>query len=343
MEGCYNKMIIRARAPVRISFAGGGTDVSPYCEEKGGCVVNAAINKYAYATLTTTKDKVIVESSDFNQTQEFRNITDIYYNGQLDLLKAVIKHYGKENIKLFLRSDTPPRSGLGSSASAFVAAMGVFEHLKNENSMTNYEIAELAYKLEREELKNYGGRQDQYAAVFGGINFMEFKGNDFVKISPLKLSKDVLLELEKNLVLVNIGERRDSGDILIDQTARYEKGKEKVINAMDRSKELAIEVKKALIKGDLNRFGNLLHEAWEEKKKYSKMISNLKIDYLYKIARNAGAIGGKVSGAGGGGHMIFYCKPNTEQLVSKTLEAAGCRVVSFSFDTNGLQSWEIRK
>jgi D-glycero-alpha-D-manno-heptose-7-phosphate kinase len=336
-------MIIRSRSPVRISFAGGGTDVSPYTEDHGGCVINAAINKYAYATLELRDDnKIHFKSSDYNKELTFGSINDMKYDGDLDLFKSVVKHYKKSGINLSLRVEAPPRSGLGSSGSAFASLIGLFNHLKREHALTDYEIAELAYDLERKELKNPGGRQDQYVTVFGGINFIEFKGNDFVRVNPLKLSKNTIYELEKNLVIVNVGIRKQSGDIISDQTKRYKENKEEVIRALQKNKEFAIEMKKALLRNDLNSFGKLLHNAWEEKKKYSSMISNDRIDNFYNKAKAAGAIGGKVSGAGGGGHMLFYCKPNTEITVANVLEKLGAKIVPFTFDFKGLQTWEVQ-
>ena len=337
-------MIIRSRSPVRISFAGGGTDVSPYTEDHGGCVINAAINKYAFATLELRPDnKICFKSADYDKELTFSSIFDMKYDGNLDLFKSVVNHYKKSGINIFLRVEAPPRSGLGSSGSAFASIIGLFNHLRREHALTDYEIAELAYDLERKELKNPGGRQDQYATVFGGINFMEFKGNDFVRVNPLKLKNDTIYELEKNLVIANIGIRKESGDIITDQTKRYKQNKENVVNALKKNKEVAIEMKKALLRDDLNAFGELLHFAWTEKKKYSSMVSNDKIDKIYENARKAGAIGGKVSGAGGGGHMIFYCKPNTEPVVSKVLQKLGASVVPFTFDFKGLQTWEVNE
>jgi len=337
-------MIIQSRAPLRISFAGGGTDISPYCEKYGGCALNATINKYAWATLKLRKDKEIhIESYDFKQNLVFKSIREIRYDGKLDLIKAVVKNmpHIKTGINVFLRCDVIPKSGLGSSAAAFVAMIGAFNYLLGEERLGNYEIAELAYDLERNKLGNKGGRQDQYASVFGGINFIEFEGNDFARVNPIRVLRDHVLELEKNLVLVNIGEREKSGDIILDQVHRF-KDKDMLI-ALKKTKETAIEMKHTLARGDLDHFGNLLHLAWQEKKKFSKMISNEYIDKLYDLALKHGALGGKITGAGGGGHMLFYCRPNHEQMVSQVLRDAGAKAVDFTFDMNGLETWEVNK
>lgn len=334
------KTIIRSRSPVRISFAGGGTDVSPYCEEKEGCVVSTTINKYAYGTLEYEScGKILIKTSD--KELKFENLERMDYDGNLDLIKAVLKH-NKDKLNngasVFLRSDVPQRSGLGSSASAFVALIGLFNH---KGKMTNYEIAEIAYKLEREELKVKGGRQDQYAAVFGGLNFIEFKGGDFVKVSELRIKKDHLLELEKNLILTYVSERNSSGDIISEQTKSYIEKKKETLEGLNTTKELTEKVRDALTTGDLERFGELLNEAWEAKKKFSSMITNSYIDKVYNLARKHGAIGGKISGAGGGGHMFFYCESNKEKIVAERLEEAGVKIIDFSFDVGGLQTWEV--
>jgi len=335
-------MDIRSRAPVRLSFAGGGTDVSPYCEEHGGCVVSATLSKYAWGSLSLRRDKSILLDDIRFGSLKLNSLRDIRYDGNLDLLKAVLNHFKPESgVGLFLRNDVQPRSGLGSSASAFLSIIGLFNHLKGEMKLTDYEIAELAYDLERNELGNRGGRQDQYASVFGGLNYIEFKGDDFVRVNPIRIKKDYILELEKNLILVYAMDRSVSGDVIDDQTKSYVKNKRDVVEALHQSKALAMEVNYALRKGDFNRFGELLHEGWEAKKKFSPLISNSHIDRLYEIARKNGAMGGKITGAGGGGHMFFYCEPNKEDHVAQKLSEAGARVVNFSFDFEGLQSWEI--
>ncbi len=335
-------MIVHSRAPVRISFGGGGTDVSPYTEEHGGCVVSAAINKYAWGSLELTLSPEITLYDSHYQRVMFKSLGDIRYGTRQDLLSAVVKsmHGGRRGLSMRLRGDVPPRSGLGSSASAFVSLIGLFNHMRRESRMTDYEIAELAFRLEREELGNKGGRQDQYASVFGGLNYIEFRGEDFVRVNPVRMKRDRLLELEKNLILVHVMERKKSGDIISDQVRGYVTGRAGVVDALHRVKALAEETHRALLKGDLDRFGLLLHEGWTQKKKFSPMISNTRIDRIYSKARSHGALGGKIGGAGGGGHMIFYCEPGREEEVAKALSDSGCQVRSFSFDMQGLQTWE---
>ena len=336
-------MIIRSRSPVRISFAGGGTDIAPYCNEKGGCVVSASINQHAFATLVGRDDKEIhIESADFLRNLRFGKTDQLTYNNDLDLFKAVIRQMNTINrgFNLFMRSDVQPKSGLGSSAAAFAAAIGVFNHLRKERKMTHYEVAELAYKLEREELKIAGGKQDQYATVFGGLNFIEF-GDTWVRVNPLRMKKDHVLELEKHLILVFIGERTVEGGVIEDEKRGYMEKNPDVIAALDKTKEIAQEVRYALLKGDLYRFGELMHEAWLMKQKHSPLIATPAINDVYDFARKNGALGGKVTGAGGGGFMIFFCEPNKEHIVKQRLEEKGLRPMPIMFDFDGLQTWEV--
>jgi len=339
-------MIIRSRAPTRISFAGGGTDVPPYCDEKGGCVISAAINRYAYSTLETRNDQEIhIESGDFLKRLKFTKMDDITYNNELDVLKAAVKRMSLEGegLNLFMKTNVPPGSGLGGSASAFVSLIGLFDHLKGKK-MTNYEIANLAHKLEREELKILGGKQDQYAASFGGINFIEFKDGHVI-VNPLKIKDETKFELEKHLLLAYTGDRdvSNSGDIISDQTKSVANNESNVLEAHDKYKELALEVRDVLKSGDLNTFGNLIHKAWEIKKSFSGKITNKRINDLYDFARKNGAIGGKISGAGGGGFMMFFCEPNKEHNLTMKLEEKGFRTMPFAFDFDGLQTWEVTK
>ena len=332
-------MIIRSKAPLRISFAGGGTDVPPYPEEKGGAVLNCTINKYAYASLEPQgEDKTIIESLDFDMVAKYNLDTDLLYNGELDLVKSVIKNMGgKKGHKLFIHCDAPPGSGLGSSSTMTVAMIGAFQRWLNK-PMTDYDIAESAYFIEREDLAISGGYQDQYAATFGGFNFMEFL-KDRVVINPLKIKREILQELEYNLLLCYTGGTRLSANIIDDQTKSFVEKKGDVVYALDTTKRLALELKQSLMHSDLSRFGEILHEGWVVKKQFSTKMTNPTIDKLYEMARENGALGGKLLGAGGGGYLLLYCDFGKKYQVAKMLTKAGGQIVDFSFEPKGLQTW----
>lgn len=336
-------MLIRAKAPLRISFAGGGTDVPPFPEREGGCVLSATINKYAYGTLRPTQDNQIrIESVDFGLALSYELQDQLIYDGKLDLVKAAIKKLEgqqRTGFELFLRSDVPPGSGLGSSSSLMVIVVGLLKGLRNL-PLTDYEIAHLAYVLERKEVGIEGGLQDQYAATFGGCNFIEFQSNQVI-VNPLRLSQDVINELEHNLLLCYTGTTHISDGIIKDQVARYERKEEDNLAGLRRQKALAIELKNLLLRRKLREFGELLHEAWEFKKKMSPRISDARIDEIYSTARRAGAIGGKLSGAGGGGFMVLYCLFEKKHQVAAALRKLGCQISDFSFDFHGLQTWRI--
>ncbi|MBI3032850.1 GHMP kinase [Candidatus Woesearchaeota archaeon] len=345
MSNIFTK-IIRSRAPVRLSFGGGGTDLSPYTEEKGGAVISTTINKYVYGTLIPKQDKSIkIISTDYKKTYTFADINNIEYNGDLDLIKAVIKLMKPDfGFELFLRSDVPPNTGLGSSGSVAVAMIGLFNHLRTKDKLNSYEIAELAFKVENEEIKNKGGRQDQYAAAFGGFNFIEFKGNNFVRVSPVKIPHHSLLELEKHIVLAFVGKRLASGGmqelLMKEQQSHLKEEKQRHLDAI---KQAAYDMYHALMSGKLDEFGRLLAKGWEEKKLLTPQATNSHIDELYDVGIKHGALGAKITGAGSGGCMMFYCKSNTEQIVANKLEEAGAKVVDFSFETSGLQTWELNR
>lgn len=339
--------LFRARAPLRISFAGGGTDVSPYADERGGLVLNATIDKYAYATLRETKNNSItIQSLDYQSIAKFDLDQPMVYDGQLDLVKAAIRRLtGQEKVlpsrgfELLLHTDAPPGSGLGSSSTLVVAIIGVFSKWL-KLPLTSYEIASLAYQIERLDLGIKGGRQDQYAAVFGGVNWIEFHG-DRVIVTPLRITDTILNELQYSLMLFYTGGTRLSAHIIDKQTEGYIHKREDVVEAMDEVKRLAVETKNALLKGDLGSFGGLLHQSWENKKKMADAITNDRIDLIYQEARRLGALGGKISGAGGGGYMFLYCPFNSQTEIAERLEELGALQVSFTFDSMGMQSWEI--
>ncbi|MGQ9494602.1 MAG: GHMP family kinase ATP-binding protein, partial [Anaerolineae bacterium] len=262
-------MIIRSKAPLRISFAGGGTDVEPYLSERGGVVLSTTVDKYAYGSLRFREDRQItVTSLDYDVVAKYKLDEPLIYDGNLDLVKAVIRRLNREDgsqgLDFFLHSDAPPGSGLGSSSAVVVALIGLFKHWLHL-PLTHYEIADLAYHIERVDLSIKGGKQDQYAATFGGFNFIEFY-RDATIVNPLRIPADVLNELHYNLLLCYTGKTRLSARIIDTQVQGYVQRQEAVVQAMDELKRIAIELKNALLQGRLNEFGALLHEGWMNKK-----------------------------------------------------------------------------
>lgn len=334
-------MIIRSKAPLRISFGGGGTDVSPYCDQHGGVVLNSTINKYAYCSiLPNDSDQITVRSIDFDMTVKYNCKDNLVYDGKLDLVKAALKEMNiKQGCEVYLQCDAPAGSGLGTSSTVIVALLAAMAHWKGIK-LDQYALAELAYKVEREDLKIAGGYQDQYAATFGGFNFIEFNGNDVV-VNPLKIKKNIINELQYNLLLCYTGNIHVSANIIKDQVSNYEKKDIEVINAMHEIKALAYAMKKELLKNNLNNFGKLLNYSWESKKKMSNKISNPKIDELYEESLKAGALGGKLIGAGGGGYLLVYCPYNKKHLVAERLESMGGQLTEWDFSLSGVQSWTV--
>jgi D-glycero-alpha-D-manno-heptose-7-phosphate kinase len=333
--------IIRAKAPLRISFGGGGTDVSPYPEERGGVVLNATIDKYAYCSLEAKEDDLVsVESLDYDLMAKYSVNGELEYDGKLDLVKAAIKVMGiKNGAHFFLHSDMPPGSGLGASSTITVALVGTLGYWL-KISLSDYDIAELAYRIEREEAGIKGGKQDQYAASFGGFNFIEFQGGKTI-VNPLRIKKEVLNELEYRLLLCYTGKTRLSAGIIDDQVGGYLKRKKDVVRALDETKDLAISMKNALLLGQIDEFGSLLHQAWQCKKRFSKKITDLGIEQLYDAAKQNGALGGKLLGAGGGGYLLLLCQFNKWHIVAQKLEELGGKVAHFAFEFNGLQTWTV--
>jgi D-glycero-alpha-D-manno-heptose-7-phosphate kinase len=337
--------MIRARSPLRLSFAGGGTDVSPYPEEKGGCILNTTISLYVYGTLLPSSgNEINIRSLDYDSVVRYTKTADFDFNGQMDLAKGVIKHFKndpfeKGGFDLFLHGDAPPGTGLGSSSTFVVTLIGLFKEWVGI-PLTPYEIAELAYKIERNDVGIKGGRQDQYAATFGGFNFIEFMG-DQVIVTPLKVSDLTVNELEYNLLLCYTGEVRESQKLIEKQVHNYRQGSSKTVEALDQIKQLAIDMKKALLLGKLAEFGELLHEEWKYKKMTAEGISTSTIDALYDEARKAGATGGKIAGAGGGGYMLLYCPFHKKHKVSQRLSQMGGQIIPFRFDAKGLQTWRV--
>lgn len=336
-------MEIRSRAPLRISFAGGGTDIEPYLSEKGGVVLSTTINRYSYGTLIPRTDQEIqIESLDVEMFAKFLASQKLDFNGQLDLVKAVLRKFEgwKQGFSLFLHSDAPPGSGLGSSSTMVVTILGLFRQWLNL-PWSNYDIATLAYEIERVDLGIRGGKQDQYAAVFGGFNFIEFYHDETI-VNPLRINSSIINELEYHLLLCYTGRTRLSANIIATQVESYLKKKESSLHALDELKDITISMKNALLMGKLNQFGELLHEAWMQKKQLAGAISNEKIDTLYHIAINKGALGGKILGAGGGGYLLLYCPYNKKHHVASELERIGAQITPFSFENQGLVTWKVQ-
>lgn len=340
-------MIIRSKAPLRIGLAGGGTDVSPYSDLYGGAILNATIDLYAYASLEPLdngKIEFCIDGTDKCYTTQSAKELELVEGFELfiGIYNRVIKQFKLEPLSFRLTSyiEAPQGSGLGTSSTIVVSLLGAFvEWLKLP--LGNYDIAHLAYEIERIDLNMAGGKQDQYAATFGGFNFMEFLANDRVIVNPLALKPKVLFELEFNLLLYFTATQRLSAQIITDQVKNVESKNTGAIDAMHHLKEQAIMMKEHLLRGDLNKIGEVLHFGWQNKKQMAKSISNTLIDDIYAEALKNGATGGKISGAGGGGFMFFYCPAVTKIKVAKSLEQFGGRVQSFKFTSQGLTTWSI--
>lgn len=338
-----NGSLIRAKAPLRVSFAGGGTDVPPFPADEGGAVLSATINRYAYASLRPRADRQItMQSLDFGVSVDFGIDEPLLFDGRLDLIKAPVARFldrDGHGFDLFLHSSAPPGSGLGSSSAMVVTVVGLLqEHYRL--ALTDYEIAQLAYSLEREDLGIRGGLQDHYAATFGGFNFIEFEA-DHVVVNPLRVDVATINELEHNMLLCYTGRTRLADHIIDDQVDRYRREDAEATEGLRMQKRLAREMKDALLRKRLTEFGELLGEAWVQKRRMSPKIATPFIDEAYDVALRNGALGGKVTGAGGGGYMLFYCRFDNRHLVADALIKLGLSVTEFTFDTTGLTTWRV--
>ncbi len=338
-------MIIRSKAPLRLGLAGGGTDVSPYSDDYGGAILNSTINLHVYTSIEPTQDGLIhLHSLDLGVEAKLKSqaiLDDIDgLSLPIGVYHRLVKDYklDAQSFKLTTYVDVPKGSGLGTSSTITVSILGAFLEWF-QIKLTDYEIARLAYEIEREDLNMAGGKQDQYAATFGGVNFMEFQQNDTVIVNPLRVNPDYMSELEHNLILYYTGTSRLSAAIIEKQSSAFKQKSTKSVEAAHKIKEQAISMKQALLTGDIDRIGVILDEGWQFKKEMASGITNEVIDNIYATAKRAGAIGGKISGAGGGGYMTLYCPENTRHRVTKELETLGGKVQPFSFDPIGLTSW----
>jgi D-glycero-alpha-D-manno-heptose-7-phosphate kinase len=338
---------IRARAPLRLGLAGGGTDVSPYSDEYGGFVLNVTIDKHAYTTITS-RDDGLVELLATDGGVSWSGPA----NGVLPVVKGLELHTGVYNrilkefvgheplsISIATHSEAPPGSGLGSSSAMVVALVQAFrEYLALPLGV--YDIAQLAYDIERIELGFAGGKQDQYAAAFGGLNFMEFYQNRVI-VNPLRIRKNDRAELESSLVLFYTGLSRDSANIINQQVQNVRSANESCLQAMHDLKAEALHMKEALLRGDFDAFATSMQASWEAKKKMANRISNQKIDQIYETAIKKGARAGKVSGAGGGGFMMFVVDPAKRSGVVRCLRRFSGSVSTCKFVEQGAHSWRV--
>lgn len=341
-------LTIRARAPLRLGLAGGGSDVSPYCDIHGGYVLNATIDRYAYAVIKTHDEPVIRFVASDLQTEKVKVINEpLLLNGKLDLHKAVynhmVQHYnGGMPIPMELSTfcDAPAGSGLGSSSTLVVVMIRAFCELLNL-PFDDYAIAHLAFKIERVDCGLQGGRQDQYAATFGGFNFMEFYANERAVINPLRIKSWIICELEASLVLFFTGVSRESARIIADQSDNVKAGSVEAVEAMHGIKREASTMKECLLRGDFEGLVESMRLGWENKKRSAKTVSNPHIDKIFDAAIQAGALAGKVSGAGGGGFMLFFVPAEKRMEVIRCLEQFQGQVSNCHFTRHGTQAWRV--
>jgi D-glycero-alpha-D-manno-heptose-7-phosphate kinase len=337
-------MLYRSKAPLRIGLAGGGTDVSPYSDNHGGAVLNATLTMYAYCFLEVNdSDAIVFSSKDYANTVEHPLSPQLTLTGQLDLFAHIynnlMRRFDRQprGFRLMTYTDAPYGSGLGGSSTLVVAVIKCFAEWWRL-PLSDYEIARLAYTIERVDAGLQGGQQDQYAAAFGGLNFMEFF-SDRVIVNPLRIKTEVRNELEGSLLLCFTGRSRASADIISSQVDNARTGQARPIEAMHQVKRDAVEMKEAVLTNDLDRFAAVLDRSWANKKQMSSLISNSEIDQLYAFARDNGAKAGKISGAGGGGFMMLCVDPVNKFDLKKALDQRGHRVYDVSFSEHGAQAW----
>lgn len=341
-------MIVRARAPLRLGLAGGGTDVAPYCDVHGGYVLNATIDRYAYAVIKTLDEPYIRFVATDQQTEKIKLVGDaLELNGKLDLHKAVYRemihqYNGGQPLSLELSTfcDAPAGSGLGSSSTLVVVMIRAFVELLNL-PLDDYAIAHLAFKIERIDCGLQGGKQDQYSATFGGFNFMEFYADERAVINPLRIKNWIICELEASLLLFYTGVSRESARIISDQSNNVKTGAPEVIAAMHGIKREALEMKECLLRGDFDGIVASMHQGWNNKKRSAQTVSNPHIDEIYNTAISAGALAGKVSGAGGGGFMMFFVPPDKRMDVVRILGRFDGQVSNCHFTKHGTQAWRV--
>jgi D-glycero-alpha-D-manno-heptose-7-phosphate kinase len=344
-----NSRPVRARAPLRLGLAGGGSDLSPFCDEYGGFILNASIALFVYAIIQRRGDgKVCFVGADRQESLIYDATLDFPMDGRLSLHKAAYKRIMCDfnrgqplPVTLTTYSDVPAGSGLGSSSTLVVAMIEAFKETLSL-PLGEYEVAQLAHRVERVDAGMPGGKQDQYAATFGGFNFMEFYANNRVIVNPLRISPSIVNELEASLVLFNTGVSRDSEAIIAEQISGIANHDRHSIEAMQSLKREAIEMKEAMLKGDIRGLGEVMSRGWESKKKTAGLVTNPDLERIYSAAMSAGAYSGKVSGAGGGGFMMFMADPARRPDVWRALERERGSVMRVQFTEHGATAWRCR-
>lgn len=341
-------MIIRSKAPLRLGLAGGGTDLSPYCDEFGGSVLNVSIDLYATCIIEEIANgEILFEAADMNQAFSSKPVESFVLGGQLDLHKGVYNRIVRDfnggkplSLKMTTYADAPPGSGLGSSSTMVVSMVKAYTEWLNL-PLGEYDIARLAYEIERIDVGLGGGKQDQYAATFGGFNFIEFYNEDRVIVNPLRIKNWIKDELEASMILYYTDISRFSADIIKEQKTNVENKTPEALQAMHDLKSASLKMKEALLNGNIEAFAYLLNKSWIDKKKTAQAITNPLIEEIYNTAINAGALAGKVSGAGGGGYMMFIVDPVKKVSVMNALNQFGGRVLNVHFSEGGCHGWKI--
>ncbi|MZI95548.1 dehydrogenase [Vibrio sp. CAIM 722] len=342
-------MIVRARSPLRLGLAGGGTDISPYCDTYGGSVLNATINMYANCTIELVNEDAGITfiAQDINQQYYTPICVHIALEGELLLHKAVynriVRDYNQDQpipVKVYTFSDAPPGCGLGSSSTMVVTILSAYKELL-KLPLSDYDVAKLAYEIERIDCQFSGGKQDQYATTFGGFNYMEFYENDRVIVNPLRIRHAIINELESQMILYFTGVSRSSAKIIDEQIKGTNAPHSASLDSMHEVKRLSYAMKECLLKSDIDGMSELFKQAWTAKKGMSSSISTSSIDELEDRVLSAGAKSMKITGAGGGGFVMLFVNPVNRLDVESTLKELNGRIQPFHFTQQGTQSWTV--
>ena len=339
---------VRSRAPLRLGFAGGGTDVSPYSELYGGNVLNATIDMYAYCTIShNDSGSVKFRAADLGESWESEAVDELPIDGPLMLHKAVYNRVVKDfnggkplSINVTTYADAPPGSGLGTSSTMVVAILCAYQELLRL-PLGEYDLAQLAYDIERKDCALAGGKQDQYAATFGGFNFMEFLPDNRVIVNPLRIRSEIVNEIENSMALYFTGRSRESASIIKEQIGSTDAGDDRSLQAMHRVKQSAREMKEALLRAEIGTMARILGEAWKAKRAMAHSISNPHIEKIYDRVMNAGALSAKISGAGGGGFMMLFVEPTSKLDLMAAVSDLPGSFYRFHFTKSGAQSWSV--